>query len=47
MRIRNRKAARFEIGRLSCLVNALLSGTASIAILALCARTLKFDLFRA
>ena len=28
MRIRNRKAARFQIGRLSCLVSAFLSGTA-------------------
>ena len=47
MRIRNRKAARFQIGRLSCLVRAFFSGTVGIAMLALCAYPLKFDLFRA
>ena len=31
MRIRNRKAARFEIGRLRCLVSAFFGGTAGIA----------------
>lgn len=30
MRIRNRKAARFQIGRLSCLVSAFLRGAVSM-----------------
>ena len=47
MRIRNRKAARFEIGRLSCLVSGFLRRAANIAILVLCAQPLKFDLSRA
>ena len=47
MRIRNRKAARFQIGRLSCLVSAFWGGTAGIVMLALCAHSLKFDLSHA
>ncbi len=47
MRIRNRKAARFEIGRLSCLVSAFLGEAVGIAILALCAQPFDFDLSRA
>ena len=47
MCIHNRKAARFEIGRLRCLVSIFFSGTAGIAMLALCAHPLDFDLSRA